>query len=320
MASSRRAVLRTGGAGCVALTSGATAGCLDWLPFVGGDHVIDDWLLEPDPTAVREWETYRDHTFRERRYRYLEPATVIVDSPLSGEELPGYLLREWLGIDPANVEWQLEQRVVWELTIETQSGAVIQETARPDVEVLAGDFDVDAVVDHLEAETSGITSVPTLEDDFRCYEGGTFRYALSGDHLVRTQANWLDPDAVLDAVLAVKVEEEDGPRWDGAVLEAVHDEREDGERIDGAVFAPDEGNEPWEDGLVGRTRSVTVEGADSELSDGFRYGDKPQSTALSEALETDEFVALEDESLEVEGQWVHRTGRAESDMALGVGW
>ncbi|AGB31544.1 hypothetical protein C488_13786 [Natrinema pellirubrum DSM 15624] len=335
----RRGILRRGGAGLAAIGTTALAGCASELPLIGdGDGDEDDsepaieaWLTDPEPADfLRESYEVRDREFRERNFRYQDPSVVFDnDDRLSYDDLWGRLVRDAVNVPAMDLDWQLVQHVDWWLDlVHTDSGANVTERVRPEVHVLAGSLDPDAIAAHLEDESTGDVVAAGTAHGFDLYELGSFRFALRDDFAVRTLSDvWIDSDAVLEYVLAARWDggDSDGPRrWaDDDHAGPLLAERGSGQFSNAAVFPPrDPTEEPaydweWQTGLVGTARSLAVDGETTTVTDAFCYesADDAALDALEGFVETNRdiddgaFPTLEEYTVE-------RSSDAESVLVL----
>lgn len=335
---SRRRFLRRGGVGLAALGTAPLAGCTSDLPLLGDDEdestpAIDAWLADPEPSAfVRDGYEVRERAFRERRFRFQDPSAVFDhDDRLSYDDLWGRLVRDAFNVPAMDLDWQLVFHVDWWLDLfNERTGADVEERVQPESHVLSGAFDPDAIKAHLEDDSNGDVTAAGTAHGFDLYELGSVRFAVRDDYLVRTVGNvWIDPDAVLEFVLEARWGRDDsgtdgGRRWaDDEHANPLLAERGSGQFANAAVFPPREPvEEPaydweWQTGLVGTTRSLSVDGETTALTDAFCYESAADADleALTGFVETNRDVA-DDAFPTLEAYSVDRSADAESVLVL----
>lgn len=336
---SRRRVLRLGGAGLATAGGIGLAGCTSDLPLLGDDDAgdegphIDAWLVDPDPDdIVADAFELRDRSFGERRYRYQVP-DVVTDNEerLSYDDLWGRLVRDGFNVPATELDWQLTQHVEWTFDLlESDTGAEVVETTTPEVDVLAGSFDPDEIETNL-ANASPSELIPHgSAHGFDCYQLGSFRYAVRDDYLVRALGDaWVDSMALLEAALAARWardgdgESDDGRRWaEDADAAALAEHRGTGQFVDGAVFPPRDPPESrpdraWEAGLVGTSRALDVDGETTDLTEVHCYETEADADleTLREHVDAnrdvdDAYATLEEYSIERSGRVLVVTGTA----------
>ncbi|MFD1562099.1 hypothetical protein ACFR99_00730 [Haloarchaeobius amylolyticus] len=254
------------------------------------------------------------------------------DDRLSYEDLWGRLVRDAFDVPAMDLDWQLVQHVDWWLDVyNPEAGADVEETLRPEVHVLAGSFDPDAVEAHLEDDSNGDVAVTGTARGFDLYELGSFRFAVRDDYLVRTVGDvWIDPEKMLEYVLEARWARDGeggtdgGRRWGNDEHAApLLAERGSGQFANGTVLPPrDPVREPaydweWQTGLVGTTRSLTVDGATTEVTDAFCYESAAAADleALQGFVETNRDVA-DDAFPTLDTYTVERSDDAETVLVL----
>lgn len=271
----------------------------------------------------------------------------------------GSNIRGRSGAAAVDTDWALHQNVEWEYELSTSGPG----TADVSAEIVAGEFDTGTVADNLEKwaedqygndEDEEVLESAGSEPGFELYEVEEFAFGVSEDLLIQSRGDYpVDPVAVVEEAIAAH--ENETNLWTdddhGGELLAEYDE---GDYVFGELHRPEtveaklerdydeeqrdnlddedreeieenyeEQIEDWESGLVGTTRSRSLDGDTIELHQVFLYeteGDT-DSDALLEHVEAnrdynENWDTLEDYSISEEGRALILTGdvraRAES--------